>query len=142
MEIECREGLAAGCVGTVERSTVDHSARPERRLFEEMSRSEAPRKPQEQICSAISRATTDRGEARRVLLMERVVSYGSGDQRWRTKLHFGSRESLDDDHRSSTLGAGPKISGVRSARRVLLCWRCRAEQGKAKRQKSGTAPVG
>ena len=112
MEIECREGLASGCVGTVERSTVDHSARPERRLFEEMSRSEAPRKPEEQICSAISRATTDRGEARRVLLMEIVVSCGSGDQRWRTKLHFGSRESLDDHHRSSTLGAEPKISGV------------------------------
>jgi hypothetical protein len=29
--------------------------------------------------------------------MERVVSCGSGDQRWRTKLHFGSPESLDSD---------------------------------------------
>jgi len=35
-----------------------------------------------------------RGEARRNLLMERVVSCASGDQRWRTKLHFGRRESL------------------------------------------------
>jgi IS30 family transposase len=86
MEIECREGLTWGCVGTVEWSTVDHSARPERRLFEKMSRSQAPKKPKEQICSAISRATTDRGEARRVLLMERVVSCGSGDQRWRQWL--------------------------------------------------------
>ena len=79
MEIECRAGLASGCAGTVERSTVDHSARPERRLFERMSRSEAPKKPEEQICSAIRRTTTDRGEACRILLMERVVSCG-GDQ--------------------------------------------------------------
>jgi hypothetical protein len=113
MQIECREGLASGWVGTVERSIVDYSARPERGFCEKMWQSEPPRRPEERICSAIRRTTTDRGEARRILLMERVVSCGSGDQRWRTKLHFGSREPLDDHHRSSTLGAEPKIRGVR-----------------------------
>jgi hypothetical protein len=102
MQIECREGLALGCAGTVERSTVDHSARPERRLFEKMLRNEAPREPEEELCSATRRATTDRGEARRILLMGSVVSCGSGD-------------SLDDHHRSSTLGTEPKISGVLGA---------------------------
>jgi hypothetical protein len=115
MGIECREGLASRCAGTAERSIVDHSAHPEGRSFEKMSRSEAPRKPKEQICSAIGRTTTDRAEARRILLMEKVVSCGSGDQRWRTKLYLGSREPFDDHHRSSTLGAEPKISGVLGA---------------------------
>ena len=53
MEIECREGLASGWLGTVERSIADHSARAERRWLEKMLRSEAPKKPEEQICSAI-----------------------------------------------------------------------------------------
>src|SRR5467141_3030851 len=142
MQIECREGLASRCAGTVERSTVDQSVCSERGFCERVWQSEPPRKREEQICCAIRRTTTDRGEARRILLMQRVVSCGSGDQRWRTKLHFGSRESLDDHHRSSTLGAEPKISGVLGAGGVLLCLRCRAEQRKAKRQESGTAPVG
>ena len=113
MEIECREGSASGCAETVRRSTADHTARPESVFLEKISQSEPLRKPKEQICSVIRRTTTGRGEARRILLMERVVSCGSGDQRWRTKLHLGSRESLDDHHRSSTLGAEPKIRGVR-----------------------------
>ena len=52
---------------------------------------------------------TDRAEGRRVFVTLRVVSCG-GDQRWRTKLHLGSGEPLDDHHRSSTLGAEPKIA--------------------------------
>jgi hypothetical protein len=115
MGIECRQGLALGCAGAVERSPVDHSASRERVFCEKMWQNEAPRKPEEQICSAIRRTTTDRGEARGILLMEKVVSCGSGDQRWRAKLYLGSGEPLDDHHRSSTLGAEPKISGVLGA---------------------------
>src|SRR6266849_2282444 len=94
MQIECREGLASGCAGTVERRTVDQSARSERGFCDQMWQSAPTRKREEQICCALRRTTTDRGEARRILLMQRVVSCGSGDQRWRTKLHLGSRESL------------------------------------------------
>jgi len=47
--------------------------------------------------------------------MCRVVSCGSGDQRWSTKLYVGSRKSLDDHHRSCTLGAEPKIVAVLGA---------------------------
>jgi hypothetical protein len=50
MGIECREGLALGCAGTVERSTGDHSARSAGGLCEKMWQSEPPRKPEEQIC--------------------------------------------------------------------------------------------
>jgi hypothetical protein len=97
------------CAGTVRRSTSDHTARPEGGWCEKMSRSDPPRKPEEEVCSAIRRTTTERGEAREVFWMCRVVSCGSGDQRWSTKLYLGSSESLEDHHRSCTLGAEPKI---------------------------------
>ena len=48
----------------------------------------------------------------------RVVSCGSRDHRWRTKLDLGSGESFDDHHRSSALGTEPKITGVPAA------WTC------------------
>ena len=111
MGIECREGMASRCAGTAERSTVD-TARPEGDFCGEMWQGESLRKLEEQICSAIRRTMTDRGEARRILSVEKVVSCGGGDQRWRTKLYLGSREPFDDHHRSSTLGAEPKIRGV------------------------------
>ena len=57
-------------------------------------------------------------------------------------MDLGSRESLYDHHRSSTLGAEPKITGVLGAWCVLLYVRCQAEQLKAKRQERGTPPVG
>ena len=100
-------------------------------------------KPEGGICSAIRREATDRAERRRVFVTLRVVSCG-GDQRWRTKLYLGSGEPLDDHHRSSTLGAEPKIARVVGARRVLSGRRScsQAEQLKAKRQEIGTSPVG
>jgi hypothetical protein len=99
------------------------------------------RKPEGETCSAIRRRATDRGEARRIFLLWRVVSCGDAALRWRTKLHLGSGEPLEDHHRSSTLGAEPKITGVLGAWRVLLCGRRRGERLKASRQESGTSPV-
>ena len=66
------------------------------------------------------------------------------EQRWRTKLDFGSREPFDDHHRSTTLGAAPKIVRVVGGGDVLFGWGFlyRAEQLKAKRQQSGASPVG
>src|SRR5258708_14674100 len=98
MQIECREGLASRCAGTVERSTVDQSVCSERGFCERVWQSEPPRKREEQICCAISRTTTNRGEARRILLMQRVVSSGSVDQRRRTTLQSVSRQSLAATH--------------------------------------------
>jgi|SRR5580700_4532033 hypothetical protein len=142
MQIEWSGGPASRCVGTVWRSTADDTVRSEAGYCEKMLRRECVRKPEEEICSGIRRRATDRGEARRVFFLWRVVSCGSAAPRWRTKLHLSSGEPLDDHHRSSTLGAEPKITGVLGAWRVLLCgWR-RAERLKAKRQESGTSPVG
>jgi hypothetical protein len=142
MEIEWSEGPASRCLGTVWRSTADDSTRSEAGYCGKMLRRSCVGKPEEEICSAIRRRATDRGEARRVLLLRRVVSCGSAALRWRTKLHLGSGEPLDDHHRSSTLGAWPKITGVLGAWRVSLCGGRRAERLKAKRQESGTSPVG
>ena len=66
----------------------------------------------EGISSAAKRRRAGRVEARDGFELERVVSCGSGDRRWRTKLHLGSRKSLNDLHQSITLGAAPKIAGV------------------------------
>ena len=60
---------------------------------------------------AAERRATDRAETRKVFVLWKVVSCDSVDQdRWRTKLNLGGRESLDDRHRSTTLGAEPKIA--------------------------------
>jgi hypothetical protein len=127
MQIECREGLALRCAETVRRSTADSTARPETVFFEKISLSEPLRKSQAQICSAMRRTTTDRGEARRILLMERVVSCGSGDQRWGTKLDFISRRPFDDLHRSTAFGAARKRTCVIGGGDLLFGWRFRAQ---------------
>ena len=64
--------------------------------------------------------------------LEKEVSCGSGDHRWRTKLDLGCGKSFDDHHRSTALGTAPEI--VR-ARGVLIGLRllCHSEQLKAKR---------
>jgi hypothetical protein len=127
MQIEWSEGLASRCAGTLRRSTAAHAARPEADWCEKMLQSEPLRKREEEICPAIKRTTTDRGKARRVFWLRRVVSCSSGDLRWRTKLNLGSREPLDDPHRGSALRAEPKITGVLGAWRVLLSMLCPAE---------------
>ena len=99
---------------------------------------------QEQICGAESQRNTERAEARNVFALERVVSCGRGDPRWRTKLDLGSGEPLDDLHGSATLGTAIKIRSVFGGGSVwfrLRLW-CRAQQLKAKRQKRGAPPVG
>ena len=40
-----------------------------------------------------------------------VVSCGSGEKRWRTKLELGRGEFLDDRHGTATLGTEPKRAG-------------------------------
>jgi hypothetical protein len=100
----------------------------------------ALRKLEEEICFAARRRGTEHAETREGFELEKVVSCGNGE-RWRTKLHFYSREPFDDHHRSTTHGAAPEI--VR-ARDVLMDLRFRwcAEQLKTKRQESGASPVG
>ena len=103
----------------------------------------ALRKLEEEICFAATRTGTEHAETREGLELERVVSCGSGEQRWRwrTKLDFCSRKPFDDHHRSTTQGAAPEVvraTGVLIGLRLLYC----AEQLKTERQESGASPVG
>ncbi len=64
---------------------------------------------EEEICSAVRRRGTEHVETGEGLELERVVSCSSSDQRWRPELDVRSGEPLDDHHRSTTLGAAPKV---------------------------------
>jgi hypothetical protein len=77
----------------------------------------------------------ERLEVPRVFELERVVSCRRADPWWRTKLDFGSGESLDDLHRCTALRAAPRIGEVFGAGAVLfgLWLLCRTQQLKAKR---------
>jgi len=88
----------------------------ERRLWREWLK-----KPEEEICSAISQEGTDRAETREGFGLERVASCRSREQRWRTKLDFSSGESFDDHHRPTTLG-------IEAATSVRCCGRNRANE--------------
>ena len=59
-------------------------------------------------------------------------------------MDFCSREPFDDHHRSTTLGAAPKVVRVIGGGDVLIGWGFlyRAEQRKAKREQGGASPVG
>lgn len=142
MEIEWRVGAALRCAEVVQRSEEENSAWVGPGRSPKKSKTKNVLKRKEEICSAIRQRSTGRGEARRVFVMWKVLSCSNRYHRWRTKLHLGGRKSLDDYHRSSTLGAAPKIARVLDACGVLLHLWCRAEQLKAKRQESGTLPVG
>lgn len=97
------------------RSIADDTVRSASGYSRTILRREYLRKAEEETGSAMRRRAADRGEARRVLLLWKVVSCGSSDHRWRTKLYLGLGKPFDDHHRSSTLGAEPKITGVPGA---------------------------
>jgi len=70
-------------------------------------------------------------------VMSVVVSCGSRDQdRWRTKLDLGRRESFDDPHGPTTVGTEPKRAGWMGRGGFWFGVRFlgRTEQMKAKRQ--------
>jgi hypothetical protein len=91
MQIEWSEGPALRCVGTVRRSTADDTTCLEAGYCRKMLRRECVKKAEEEICSAIRQQGTERAETRERFELKKVVSWLSGDHRWRTKLHVGSR---------------------------------------------------
>jgi len=115
MGIEWREDAASRCAEAVQRSAEDNSACMGAGRSAKSSPTKSWVKREEDTCSPIRRTATGRGAARRVVEKWRVLSCGSREQRWRTKLYFGSRESLDDYHRPRTLGASPKVVRVLDA---------------------------
>ena len=62
-----------------------------------------------EFCSALRRKEMEHAETREGFGLERVVSCGRSEQRWRAQLDLGSGKSLDDLHRATTLGAAPQV---------------------------------
>src|SRR5713226_1254365 len=144
MQIEWSETALWSCGRAVRRSAKDNATRGRVCRSAKRLLTERVEKLEDEIFSAARHREAERAKTREGFELERVVSCGSGDRWWRTKLHLGGREPFDDLHRSTTVGAAPKISGAISGGDVLLGWRFlrRAEQVKAKRQECGASAVG
>jgi hypothetical protein len=64
-------------------------------------------------CRTTRHRERERAETRKGLVRSIVVSCSTGGwQRWGTELDLGSRESLDDYHGPTALGAEPEIVRV------------------------------
>ena len=98
MGIEWSEQAVASCGQAVRRSAKDNPTR--RKVCRDAKRllTEGVEKLVEGISSAAKRRETERAETREEFELERVVSCGLGDHRWRTKLRLGGREPFDDLH--------------------------------------------
>jgi hypothetical protein len=113
MQIQLGEGAMSGCARTVQRSMavdIGCSGSVQRK---KKSLREKLRKLEEEFGSVTRRSGKETAETGKEFELERVVSCGSRDHRWRTKLDFGSSESFDDLHGCTALGAVPEIARVR-----------------------------
>jgi len=132
MEIEWEETAVWSVAETVRQSTAEGAGNG---LWQESIVEEGPRKSRMEFCSALRRRETEHAERREGFGLERGVSCGRSEQRWRTKLDFCRRKPFDDHHRSTTLGTTPEVGRVFGGGDVLFSFRmwCRAEKVKAKR---------
>jgi hypothetical protein len=92
---------------------------------------------EEEIYGARRRSRTASDETPKGLVMWIAVSCGNRERR-RAELDFRRRESIDDFHGPSALGAKPKIVRTR-CRNLGLGWWCCAEQRKAEWEGGGTS---
>ncbi len=91
MQIEWSGEEAYRCAGGVRRSTTADTMHERVGCGGKILLRERVKSPEEESYSAIRREATVRAETRRGFVISRVVSCGSGDHGWRTKLHLGSR---------------------------------------------------
>ena len=144
MQIQSSGRAVSRCVATVTRRARRDTMRPEVGYCQKVPRGARLEKLKEEQRSGTRRRNPERAETREGFELERAISCGSRDHRWRTKLDFSSSESLNDLHRSAAFRAAPKPGRVFGGGRVLFGLRflCGTEQLKAKRQESGTLAVG
>jgi hypothetical protein len=101
-------------VGALRQST---AAGAEREKTDVDARGKHSRRRNDLVCRTTRHRETERADARKGLVLEKVDSCGSNDQSGRrTKLDFGSCKSFDEYHRSTTLGAESRIVGVLGGR--------------------------
>jgi hypothetical protein len=94
------------------------------------------------VCWAKGRKRTESAEAPTTIGMSIVASCGNLDrERWVARWNIGSRESLDDAHRPTAIGANPKIARTVGGS-FLRGFGWRAEQGEAEWQCGGAPAIG
>lgn len=120
MQIQLWEGAVSRHAETVPQGTTHDAVRAEIDYGEKVSQRLWLKKLEEGIDWATRHSGTERPEERGVFELESVVSCRRADAWWRTKLDFGSGESLDDLHRSTALRAAPRIGEVFGAGTVLF----------------------
>ncbi len=133
MQIQLWEGAVLRRAETVPQGTTHDTVRAEIGYGEKVSQKLWSKKLEDGIGLTARHKDAERLEGRRVFELERAVSCRSADAGWRTKLDFGSGESLDDLHRSTAFRAAPRIGEVFGGRGVLFGLRllCRFQQLKA-----------
>ena len=110
MQIQWREGAVWRCAGALRQST---AAGAEGEKTDVGVRGERSGRRDDMVCRTAGHRETERTDARKGFVLERVDSCGSSDESGRrTKLNFGSSKSFDDHHRCTALGAEPRIVGV------------------------------
>ena len=127
MEIEWGETAVWSVTETVRQGTAEDTGNG---LGAESIVEDALRKLRMEFCSALRRRETEHAERREGFGLERSVSCGGSEQRWRTKLNFCGRKPFDDHHRSTTLGATPETDRA-SGNLIRQRFLCRAKHVKA-----------
>jgi len=115
MQIQLWEGAVCRCAEPVQQGTAVCSGCSGREHRRKVSLGEELRALKEEFCYARKRSGREHAETCKGFEFERVVSCGSGDRGWRTKLDFGSGESFDDHHRSTAFGTAPETAQAMGA---------------------------
>ena len=129
MQIQLWEGAVPRCAEAVRQGTAVHTGCSGRGHRTKVSLGEELRALKEDFCYAIRHSGREHAKTYEGFEFEQVVSCGSGNRRWRTKLDFRSRKSFDDRHRSTTLGTTPetvRASGILI--RLRFFWRAKQVQ--------------
>ena len=115
MQIQLGEGAMSSCARAVQWSMAADIGRSGAGQRRKISLREELGELEQEFGSVTRRSGKKPAETSEEFELERVVSCGSGDLRWRTKLDLGSGESFDDHHRSTALRTEPETVQVRSA---------------------------
>ena len=115
MQIQLWEGAVSRCAETVRQGTAVDTGRSDRGHRTKVSLGEELQALQEDFCYATRHSGREHAETYEGFEFEQVVSCGSGDRRWRTKLDFCNSEPFDDYHWSTTLGTAPETARVTGA---------------------------
>src|SRR5256885_17210952 len=105
MQIQWREGAVYRWAGALRQSTAASAEGKKRDVSVKGRRS---RRRDDTVCGTARRRKSERADARKGFVLERVVSCATSDESGRrTKLDLRRSKPIEDHHRCTTLGASP-----------------------------------